>query len=153
MQDRIFKRLNKIRKENPKFNEEMVDMFAEKMPDLLDIMIDGKDFDCHINTKEVALLAAPFIKNNKGEVIGFYWDYDTVINAVKSYVDFDEVDFYPADIFVWANVKYGDMAHITSETSIILKTALSELMDEDYPFCEPSQRAYFWLKKNIENNS
>lgn len=146
-------RLYKVRRENPNFDKEMVDTFAKRMPELLNIMIDGKEYDNHIGTKEVAMLAEPFIENNKGEHIGFHWDYDTVINAVKGYINFENVDFYEGDIFVWANVKYGDMAHITADTSTILRYAISELSDEDFPFYPASQRAYCWLKKHVENES
>jgi len=144
-------RLIKIRQKNPNFDRELVDTFAKKMPDLLSIMIDGKEYENHIGSKEVAMLAEPFIKNNKGEHIGFHWGYDDVITAVKSYINFDDVEFYEGDIYVWSNVKYADMAHITGDTSTILRYAISELTDEDFPFYPASQRAYCWLKKHIEN--
>lgn len=144
-------KLIKIRQKNPNFDRELVDNFAKKMPELLSIMIDGKEYDCHIGSKEVAMLAEPYITNNKGEHIGFHWSYDDVISAVKSYINFDDVDFYEGDIFVEANVTYGDMAHLTSDTALILKSAISRLTDDDYPFYPASQRAYMWLKKHIEN--
>ena len=143
-------RLIKVRKENPDFDKKLVDGFAKRMPTLLNIMIDGELYDNHIGSKEVAMLAEPYITNNKGEKIGFHWDYDTVQNAIKSYIDLDETDFYLGDIFVWANVKYGDMSHITTETSTILKYSISELMDKDFPYYPASERAYCWLKKHIE---
>ena len=142
-------RLKKIREENPNFDKKMVDIFAKNMPDLLLIMIDGEEYDKHIGSKEVAMLAEPYIKNNKGEPIGFHWDYDSVINTVKSYVDLDKEEFKPCDIFVWANVKYGDMAHLVNDAGTILKSAIAELKDPDFPFYPASQRAYCWLKKHI----
>ena len=144
-------RLNKIRKENPNFDKQMVNAFADKMPKLLNILIDGIEYDEHIGSKEVAKLAEAYISNNKGEHIGFKWNYDDTINIVKNYVDLNDTDFYPTDIWVWANVKYGDMSHITTEPTTIVRYAISELTDEDYPFGEPSSRAYCWLKKHIEN--
>ena len=147
----MYSKLKEIREKNPDFDKKMVDMFAKKMPKLLMVLVDGEKYDNHIGSKEVAMLAEPFITNHKGEHIGFYWDYDKVISAVKSIVDLDESEFYPCDIFVWANVKYGDMQHITSDSSVILKYAVSELTDEDFPFYPSSQRAYCWLKKHIEN--
>lgn len=148
----MFERLNKIRKENPKFNEELVDFFAEKMPKLLEIWIESKDYDNHIGTKSVAKLAEPYIKNSKGERIGFKWSYEDVINIVKNYIDLNNSDFYPCDIWVWANVKYGDMGHIISEPDTIIKYAISELMDIDFPFYPASQRAFYWLKKHVEKD-
>ena len=143
-------KLKAIRESNPNFDKKMVDIFAKSMPDLLMVMIDGEKYDHHIGTKDVAMLAEQYITNNKGEYIGFKWDYDDVINSVKNYINIDDAEFYPYDIWVWANVKYGDMSHITTETSTILKYALSELMDEDFPFYPASQRAYCWLKKHVE---
>lgn len=143
-------RLNKMRLENPGFDKKMVDIFAKRMPKLLNIMLDGEEYENHIGTKEVAMLAGDYITDNNGVNIGFHWSYEEVTNAVKGYVDFDKVDFYPCDLFVWANVKYGDMAHITSDTNTILKYAISELTDADFPFYPADQRAYCWLKKHIE---
>lgn len=145
-------RLNKIRQENPKFDRQMVDTFAKKMPKLLNILIDGIEFDNHIGTKEVAKLAESYITNNKGEYIGFKWEFEQVAEIVKNYIDIEQAEFYPFDIWVWANVKYGDMGHITNEPSTIIRYAIAELTDEDFPFYDASQRAYCWLKKHIEND-
>ena len=145
----MYERLKKIREENPNFNKKMVDIFAKSMPDLLFVMLDGEDYDNHIGSKEVAMLAEQYIHNAKGEYIGFKWDYDTVIDTVKNYIDLDEAEFYPCDIFVWANVKYGDMGLITSDAGTILKTAIAELTDPDFPFYPASQRAYCWLKSHV----
>lgn len=145
----MLERLNKVRKENPRFDTELVNYFGNVMPELLEVYIDGFLFDCHIGSKEVARLAEQFIKNNKGENIGFRWSFDEVINAVQNYVNLEETEFYPEDIWVWTNVKYGDMGHIIADTPTILRIALSELTDDDYPFSDASQRAYCWLKKHI----
>lgn len=52
---------------------------------------------------------------------------------------------------MWANVKFGDMAHLTNDEQFIINYALAELTDSDFPFYAASQRAYWWLKKHIEN--
>jgi hypothetical protein len=148
----MHERLIKIRKENPNFDKEMVDVFAKKMPELLNIMIEGKEYDNHIGTKSIAMLAEPYIKNADGKAIGFKWTYDDVVNTVKNYIDLEEQEFYGCDIWVWANVKYGDMSHITTDASTILKYAIAELTDDDFPFYPASQRAYYWLKKHIEKD-
>ena len=145
-------RLRKIREENPSFDKKMVDIFAKKMPELLLVMIDGEEYDDHIGTKEVAMLAEPYIKDNKGNHIGFHWDYDSVINTVKNYINLDDADFYPCDIFVWANVKYGDMGHLTGDSGTILKYAIAELNDADFPYYDASKRAYYWLKTHIQKS-
>lgn len=149
----MHEKLNKIRKENPNFDRELVDSFAERMPELLTILIDGCTYDNHIGTKEVAELAEKYITDNKERKIGFKWDYQTVLNQVEGFINLNETEFYPADIWVWANVKYGDMQHITTDSALIIKYAISELTDADYPFHPASQRAYYWLKKHIENEN
>lgn len=143
--------VEEIKKNNPEFIEKSFNIFAEKMPKLLLIMYEGDKYDCHIGTKEVAMLAKEYIVNNKDEYIGFHWTYEDVTNTAKNYIDFEKVDFYPCDLWVWANVKYGDMSHIVSEPSTILKYAISELSDKDFPYYAPDKRAYYWLKKHIEN--
>lgn len=148
----MLNRLNQMRIKNPALDKKMVDIFARKMPKLLNVFLDGEEYNNHIGSKEVAMLAGEYITNNKDEHIGFHWTYEDVINAIKGYVDFNEVEFYPCDLFVWANVKYGDMAHITNDTATILKYAVSELTDPDFPFYDASQRAYCWLKKHVEED-
>jgi hypothetical protein len=149
----MHEKLNKVRKENPNFDRELVNSFAKNMPDLLSILIDGCMYDNHIGSKDVAMLAEQFITDDKGEHIGFRWDYETVINTAKNYIDLNETEFYPTDLWVWANVKYGDMSHITTDTQTIIRYAIAELSDDDFPFYPASQRAYCWLKKHIENES
>jgi hypothetical protein len=149
----MHEKLNKVRKENPNFDRELVNSFAKNMPDLLSILIDGSMYDNHIGSKDVAMLAEQFITDDKGEHIGFRWDYETVINTAKNYIDLNETEFYPTDLWVWANVKYGDMSHITTDTQTIIRYAIAELSDDDFPFYPASQRAYCWLKKHIENES
>lgn len=146
----MHEKLNRVRKQNPNFDRELVDNFAKVMPKLLDILIEGFLYDCHIGTKDTALLAEKFITNDKGEHIGFYFDYDTVISQIKNQVDLNETEFYPSDIWTWSNVKYGDMGHLTNDEKLIINYALAELLDKDFPFYPASQRAYCWLKKHIE---
>lgn len=146
-------KLNKIRKQNPKFNEEFVDYFSEIMPKLSEIMFEGCLYDNHIGTKEVAKLAEKFITDNKGAYIGFRWNYEDVENVARNYINLDEAPFYTTDLWVWANVKYGDIGHLINDSQTIIRYAISELTDEDYPFYDASQRAYCWLKKHIENEN
>ena len=147
----MHEKLNKIRKENPSFDKELVNSFAKNMPCLLSILIDGKMFDNHIGSKDVALLAEDYITDNNNNHVGFYWDYETAIDAVKSFIDFNDYEFYPEDIWVWLNVKYADFLGTGASPEIIIKYAINELTDTDYPFFPASQRAYCWLKKHIEN--
>lgn len=144
-------KLNRLRKENPNINAEIVDYFEKIMPKLLDICLEGYIYDCHIGSKEEAIKAEKYIKNERGEIIGFHWGYEELISVVKNFINLNDAEFYPCDIWVWANVKYGDMAHIVSDMPTIIKYAIAELTDPDYPFHNASQRAYFWLKKHIEN--
>jgi len=146
-------KLKKIRKQNPQFNEEFVNYFSKIMPELSEVMFEGYLYDNHIGTKEVAMLAEQFITDEKGNHIGFYWDYETAIDAVKNFVDLNETEYYPADVWVWLNVKYADFLGTGANTETIIKYALNELNDLDFPFYPASQKAYCWLKKHIENKS
>ena len=146
-------KLKKIRKQNPQFNEEFVNYFSKIMPELSEVMFEGYLYDNHIGTKEVAMLAEQFITDEKGNHIGFYWDYETAIDAAKNFVDLNETEYYPADVWVWLNVKYADFLGTGANTETIIKYALNELSDLDYPFYPASQKAYCWLKKHIENKS
>lgn len=152
-------RLNKIRKQNPHFNEEFVDYFSKIMPKLSEVMFEGCLYDNHIGTKEIALLAEPYIKNDKGEHIGFKWTYDEVLSLANNFINLDDAEFYPCDLWVWANVKYGDLKKSLEPRreeeiqDIVIKYAISELTDTDFPYYPASQRAYCWLKKHIENQA
>ena len=144
-------RIAKTRMDDPSFDKKMVDIFAEKMPKLMLVMLDGHDYDEHIGSKEVAMLAEPYIKNYKGEHIGFKWTYENIMSVAKNFIDIENQEFYPCDLFVWSNVKYGDMAHITTDPTTIIKYAISELTDHDFPYYHASKRAYCWLKKHVEH--
>ena len=149
----MIEKLNKIRKENPDFDENFINKLGKKNPDLLNIIIDGELYNDHIGSKDVALLAEKFITNYKGSYIGFHIDYETVINTARNFSELNDAEFYPTDLWVWANVKYGDLGHIIPDTSHIIRIAISELTDEDFPFYPASQRAYCWLKKHIEQEN
>lgn len=155
----MLERLNKVRKENPRFNEELVNHFAKVMPDLLNVMLDGYIYQNHIGSREVAELAEKFIVNDKDEYIGFNIDYDTVITIAKKYVDLNETDFYPSDVFVFANILYGDLISLLEnfreedKIVFVVRYALLSLCDADFPYFPASSRAYFWLKKNVEIHS
>nr|DAL34574.1 MAG TPA_asm: hypothetical protein [Caudoviricetes sp.] len=47
-------RIQKIRAEHPDFDKKMVDMFAESMPKLMLVLMDGQEYECHIGSKDVA---------------------------------------------------------------------------------------------------
>lgn len=148
----MLEKLNKIRKENPDFDEKFINKFAKKSPELLNVMLDGEIYHDHIGSKDVAQIAEKYITNNKGNNIGFHWDYEAVMNAARSFIELNDAEFYPTDLWVWANVKYGDLAHIITDTTNIIRIAISELTDEDYPYFNASKRAYYWLLKHVENN-
>ena len=144
-------RLQKLRKENPNFDKEFNNYFSKIMPLFSEVLYEGWLFDNHIGSKDIAILAEQFITNDKGEHIGFRWEYDEVLNIAKNIVNLNETEFYPPDIWVWANVKYGDMGHLINSQETIIRYAIAELTDDDFPFYDASQRAYCWLKKHIEN--
>ena len=79
-----------------------------------------------------------------------YSDSIEVLESLKD-VNIEDEEFYDYDLYVWANVKYGDIGHITSDSSTIIKYAIAELKDDDFPYFRASERAYRWLKKHVEN--
>jgi len=148
----MYEKLNKIRQEKPSFDRDLVNNFAKTMPKLFNIMIDGYMYNNHIGSKDVALLAQKYITNNKGENIGFKFNYDDIVDIAKNYTNLQDSEYYPTDLWVWANVKYGDIGHIINDPQSITRAAISDLEDEDFPYFEASQRAYCWLKKHISND-
>ena len=147
----MHERISKIRQENPNFDKKLVDIFAEKMPKLMLLMIEGEEYDCHIGSKEVAELGKEFIVNKKGEHIGFHWECDEVERVANNYIKFSDMDFYEYDLWLWANVKYGEHGHIESDGPSIIKMAIADLCSKNFPYYNPSHIAYKWLKKHIEN--
>lgn len=152
----MLEKLNKVRKEHENFDRQLVDNFAKVMPKLLDILIEGYLYDCHIGSKDTALLAEDYIKNSKGEKVGFHFGYDEVLNYFKQRINLNEAEFYPADIWTWSNVKYFDLEDSLKglddnlKEKIVLDYTLSELLDTDFPFYSASSRPYYWLKAHIE---
>lgn len=150
----MFEKLKKIRQENPNIDRDFMNTLAKTMPKLLEVMLDGYLYKNHIGTKDVAMLAEPYIKNSENEQIGFKWGFNDVLNYAEKYVDFKDkdIEFTPYDVFVWANVMYGDISDITTDISSIVDHTINDLLDYDYPYYDASHKAYCWLKQHVIND-
>ena len=141
---------NQLKAENPNIDKEMIETFIEEMPEEAIMLFDKMMYGCHIVDDEIAEKAMNYIKNNKGEVIGQKWKGEDVLKIAKDYIVIDDENFYPLDLIVWSNVKYGDYSHITTEPSYIIRMAISDLKDSDFPYYPSDERAYHWAKEQFK---
>ena len=140
---------NELKKENLNLDNDMVMMFLEKMPkeakETLEIMQYGK----HIINKSFYEEALKCIKDKNGSMI-MPWSLQDIMKIASNYINIDDEKFFDYDLALWANVKRGDYGHIEKEPSKIIEIAIADLKDKDYPFGDPSERAYCWAKEILE---
>lgn len=136
-------------RENPEFAKELVKEWRDDMPEQYAKKMYQERYGCHITSPEMYEKGLSFITDNKGEKITF-WSVDEVKKIARDYVNLDEQDFYDHDIALWANVKKGDYGSFISDASRIIRIALADLMDADYPHGDASERAYKWVECHIE---
>lgn len=147
--DKIFKELME---EDSNFAKNLIMKWRAEMPsEYAKTMVEEK-YGKHIISDELAQTALSFIRNNKGEDISL-WSKDEVLKIAKDYISIDDADFYPNDIYVWANVKKGDYGSFISDASRIIRIAIADLTDtSDFPFFDASETAYRWTQCNIQKH-
>lgn len=136
-----------IEKNKDNMTDFVVDMY-ELYPDEVERMIDELYNGCHIRDKKMYEEGLEFIKNAKGDEID-PWNIEDIKKVASNYIELDEQEFTELDLAMWVNVKKGDYGNLESETTKIIKMAIQDLTDKDFPYFDPSERAYKWVKAHI----
>lgn len=147
--EEILSLYQEMKKENMNLDNDMVMTFLKRMPieakETLETMRYGK----HIVSKTMYDEATKCIKDKYGNPV-MLWSVGDVLKIASNYIKVDDEDFFELDLALWANVKKGDYGHIEKEPSKIVEIAISDLTDKDYPYGDPSERAYCWAKAALE---
>lgn len=150
--DEVLSLYEEMKKENMNLDRDMVMTFLQEMPceakETLETMRYGK----HIVRKSMYEEAVKLIRDNNDNPI-VPWSPNDVLKIAANYINIEDEPFFELDLALWANVKRGDYGHIESEPSKIVRIAISDLCDKDYPHGDPSERAYCWAKSAIEEHS
>ena len=91
-----------------------------------------------------------YIKDNKDR-ISDSWNKEDIMKVVREYVDIDKEDFYDYDIAMMANIFKGDFYHRVNDSTKIILMALDALRDNDFPYFDPSERAYKWVLAHLQH--
>lgn len=140
--------LKKKLKENPDYALELVQEWAEDMPEQFIYKMFEDEYGCHIAyNEEMYEEAVHLLKwaGDKGE--GAKWTPEQVKDA--SGIDFDKKDYYLLDFAYVMNMLYSDFCDIFTDTSYYIKMSRNYLEDPDY-MGEADERAYKNAKKRIK---
>lgn len=135
-----------IEKNKDNMADFVIEMY-ELYPDEVEKMIDELYNGCHIHDEQLYEQGLEYIKNVKGEYIDT-WSVEDIKKVASNHIELDKQEFTVYDLALWANVKKGDYGNIETEATKIIKMAIQDLKDKDFPYFEPSERAYRWLKAN-----
>ena len=137
--------------EDSQFDKKMIDLFRKEMPEEYIEAMKKAKYGEHIIDEDMYKLGLSYITDNDGKKIDL-WSVEDVLKIAKDYIDMDDEEFYDFDLALWSNVKKGDYEKIISEASKIIRIAIADLTDKDY-YCNPSERAYKWVKHHIEKDN
>ena len=111
--------------------------FAKKMYEI--------EYGKHIWCEEMYKDGLSYITDNKGNEIEL-WNIKDIKEIASEYIDIDDEKFYSYDLYLWANVKKADLKGIEDSASKIIKYAISDLQDKDFPFYPADEKAYRWVE-------
>jgi len=136
-------------KENPDFAKKLVKEWRDKMPENYAKTMYVEKWGCHITSPEMYEKGLSYITDNKKEKISF-WTIEEVKKIARDYINIDDQDFYDHDLALQSNIKKGDYGSFMTDASKIIRAAIADLTDEDYPWGDPSERAYKWVEAHIK---
>ena len=144
--DKIF---TEMLMENPDFAKKLVKEWRTRMPQEYARTMFLAKWGCHITTKEFYNKGLKFITNDDSKPIE-PWSVEDILNIAKNYINIHDEDFYDLDLAMMVNILKGDIYNIVKDIDKIVLIAIKFLTDEDYPFSDPSERAYKWVECHLE---
>lgn len=135
--------------EDPDFAKKLVKGWREKMPlEYSKTMFIAK-WGCHITTKDFYEKGLKFITDDNGKPIE-PWAIEDILNVAKNYINIDNEAYYQLDLAMMTNILKGDIYSVVKDADKVVLIAIKFLSDEDYPFSDPSERAYKWVECHLE---
>lgn len=138
-------------KENPHFAQHLIDSWKEQMPEQFARRMYEEEYGCHIVDEDTYKQGLMFIKDNRGDVLD-PWSKADILKIVRDYIDIDKEDFYDFDIAMMANIFKGDFYHRVNDSTKIILMAIDALKDNDFPYFNPSERAYKWVMAHLHHD-
>lgn len=126
------------------WRKDMRDGFAKKMYQIR--------YGCHIFDEHEYEEGTSYITDNKENKITL-WPIEDIKKIASNYITIEDEKFKEYDLYLWANVKKADVYGIESDPVKIIKMAIADLKDKDYPYFQPEERAYKWLEAHREKLS
>lgn len=144
--DKIF---TELLRDDPDFAKKIVKQWREKMPhEYIKIMQMAK-WGCHIISKDFYDKGLKFITDNQDKPIET-WSIEDILNIAKKYINIEDEPYYELDLAMMANILKGDILPIVKDPEKVVLIAIEFLSDVDYPFNDPSERAYRWVECHLD---
>ena len=123
------------------WRNDMRDSFAKKMYQIR--------YGCHVFDENEYKEGISYITDNKDNKIEL-WSTSDIKKIASNYITIEDEKFKEYDLYLWANIKKGDTYGIESDPVKIIKMAIGDLKDKDFPYFPPEERAYRWLEAHRE---
>lgn len=146
MADKIFLEMSM---EDADFAKKLVKKWRDKMPLQYCQEMQIAKWGSHIISKNFYEKGLEFIKDENGKPIE-PWSVEDILNVAKNYIKIDEEPYYELDLAMQTNILKGDIFPIVKDPEKVVLIAINFLSDEDYPFSEPSERAYKWVECHLD---
>lgn len=146
MADKIFLEMSM---EDPDFAKKLVKKWRDKMPSEYCKEMQMVKWGCHIISKSFYEKGLEFIKDKNGKPIE-PWSVEDILNVAKNYIKIDEEPFYELDLAMQSNILKSDILPIVKEPEKVVLIAIEFLNDGDFPFYDPSERAYRWVECHLD---
>ena len=143
--------LNKM-KDDPHFAQHLIEDWRERMPEEFSKRMYEEEYGCHIVDEAMYNQGLLYIKDHKGNILD-PWNKADILKVVREYIDIDKEDFYDYDIAMMANIFKGDFYHRVNDSTKIILMAMDALRDNDFPYFDPSERAYKWVYAHMKKHS
>lgn len=144
--DKIFQ---DMQREDPNFAKKLVLQWRDLMPEQYAEVMHLARWGSHIVSKDLYEKGLEFICNNQKEPIQT-WTVDEIMNVAKNYIKIDDEPYYNYDLAMMTNILKGDVFPIVKDPEKVVLMAIEFLSDDDYPFSDPSERAYKWVECHIK---
>lgn len=155
MYEKVKSRYSSLKAKNPNLAEEIMEKYMRDNPEMAMTTLDQYEYGCHIKNREQYDEGMSLLRWADGMHSGAKWEVETIktLCGIKFDADdFAEEDFSLLDFCAEVNTLWSDHLLTITDPSIYFKMAKQNLTDVDYPYGDPSERAYKMLVKRIENN-
>ena len=155
MYDIAKQRFTSLKAKHPQLLDELMEKFIKEDPEEAISMLDEFEYGHHIKCRKSYDEGMLLLKWADNMHSGAKWEVETIKNlcGIKFDADdFSDEDFSLLDFCAEVNTLWSDYCMIITDPGIYFKMAKHNLTDVDYPYGDPSERAYRMMEQRKENS-